>query len=494
MTDPKPLTAAPALDGRDEMNLADFPISVLDSRQPTRIDGGKVDTVVYEASRYDPLTKRRSPQRVTLLTNSQIGLPTPTDENVVLGLLCLAKRASNFESPRVHFTPHALMTVLRWAPTGKNYRRLRDSLRRLKALTIRYENAWWDKDGREYQSEFATGIVAEYFLATQVRGRRRADAVPETFVVFSPRFYESLQKGNLKRLDLNTLFALKLPTSQRMYRFLDKRFYGSPAFEMDLVEFACGHVGMTPTDNVAHLKQRLDPPIRELQGIGFLSPSEPPERYRTVAPKVWRVRFQKGTGVIPPADLTARTQIATPPPVAVPDMRDRTPEEHLVRLFYVTRFGSEPLAVTAKELQLAKELIARSGRAGAVLVVETVADILKTAWPEAKTFLAVPRYLADAEAKLTKDAKRVAMLQRVAEQSEQDRKRLVAEAKQQALIRPHWEGLSEGERDRIRARVLARQPKSLERRPALLERLCLLELARLPIGPPANPAVGPSTR
>ncbi len=483
MSDHKPLTA-PAFDGRDEMNLADFPISVLDSHQPTRIDGGKVDTVVYEASRYDPLTKRRLPQRVTLLTNSQIGLPTPTDENVVLGLLCLAKRASNFESPRVHFTPHALMTVLRWAPTGKNYRRLRDSLRRLKALTIRYENAWWDRDGREYQSEFSTGIIAEYFLATQVRGRRKADAVPENFVVFSPRFYESLQKGNLKRLDLNTLFALKLPTSQRMYRFLDKRFYGSPAFEMDLVEFACGHVGMTPTKNVAHLKQRLDPPIRELQGIGFLSPSEPPERYKNIAPKVWRVRFQKGSGVIPLAEPQARSKIASPPsgaellPVPVPDMTDRTPEEHLVRLFYVTRFGSEPLGVTAKEVQLARELIARSGRAGAVLVVETMAEILKTAWPDAKTFLAVPRYLADAEAKLTKDARRAAMLHRVTEQAEQDRLRLVEEAKQQALLRPHWEALSESERARIRERVLARQPKGLEKRPALVERLCLLEMVR----------------
>src|SRR5437660_943790 len=53
--------------------------------------GDKIDTIVYEASHYDPVTHRRVPQRVTLTTSSRFGLPTPADENVILGLLCLAK-------------------------------------------------------------------------------------------------------------------------------------------------------------------------------------------------------------------------------------------------------------------------------------------------------------------------------------------------------------------------------------------------------------------
>ena len=42
-----------------------------------------------------------------------------------------------------------------------------------------------------------------------------------------------------------------------MYRFLDKRFYNSESVSMDLIEFACGHVGLTESDNVAILKRRL---------------------------------------------------------------------------------------------------------------------------------------------------------------------------------------------------------------------------------------------
>jgi Replication initiator protein A len=472
MTDRKPLTASPILEGRDEMNLADFPISVLESHQPTRIDGGKVDTVVYEASRYDAVTKRRMPQRVTLLTNSQIGLPTPTDENVVLGLLCLAKQASNFESPRVHFTPHALISVLRWAPTGKNYQRLRDSLRHLKALTIRYENAWWDKDGREYQSEFSTGIIAEYFLATQIRGRRKADAVPENFVVFSPRFYESLQKGNLKRLDLNTLFSLKLPTSQRMYRFLDKRFYGSHSFEMDLVEFACGHIGMTPTKNVAHLKQRLEPPIEELEGIGFLAKSDRSERYVNHAPKVWRLQLNKGNQLErPEAQPDAKSAPLVP---AVP--KRQTTATELVQDFYRERFHQTDAVPLWKELILAEELLVKHG-SRADQVVRMAVRLLRQFWPDGKTFLAIVRYLPEAEKLAKRDRSRVPdPLRESLEQAE--RVERAETAKEQAILLLEWNTLTVEVQEQIRDKVLAAQPTPLRNHPKLIEKFCLLELQK----------------
>ena len=42
--------------------------------------------------------------------------------------------------------------------------------------------------------------------------------------------FQSFQSGNLKQLDLEFYLKLRLPTTKRMYRFLDKRFYRrSPA-------------------------------------------------------------------------------------------------------------------------------------------------------------------------------------------------------------------------------------------------------------------------
>src|SRR5438094_3570778 len=83
-------------DGRDELNLADVPISVRQRQQPLDADGEKRDTAVYQASRYDRDARQRVQQRVILETSSRHGLPTPADENVVLALLYVAKHAHNF--------------------------------------------------------------------------------------------------------------------------------------------------------------------------------------------------------------------------------------------------------------------------------------------------------------------------------------------------------------------------------------------------------------
>src|SRR5262249_30355895 len=208
-------------------------------------------------------SRQRVQQRVVLETNSRHGLPTPADENVVLALLYVAKHSHNFADAVVHFSPRQLFHIMGWAPNSRSYDRLRDVLRRLKALVIRYENSWWDIAGRGYEAEFATGIISEYELARQVSGRKKQGSVPPNWVRWTPHFQNSLNKGNLKKLDLERLFSLRLPTAQRMYRFLDKRFYPRhqpPVVEMDLQDFACGHIGLSRRDNLAHLKRRPPPP------------------------------------------------------------------------------------------------------------------------------------------------------------------------------------------------------------------------------------------
>ena len=59
------------------MNLADFPISALQRRQPADADGRKRDRLQFEATRYDPATRRRVRQCVTLTSSARDGLPTP---------------------------------------------------------------------------------------------------------------------------------------------------------------------------------------------------------------------------------------------------------------------------------------------------------------------------------------------------------------------------------------------------------------------------------
>ena len=58
--------------------------------------------------------------------------------------------------------------------------------------------------------------------------------------------FRSFQAGYLKKtLDWEMFRALTLPTSKRMFRFLDKRFYHKDSWEFDLSEFAFEHIGLS---------------------------------------------------------------------------------------------------------------------------------------------------------------------------------------------------------------------------------------------------------
>src|SRR4051794_29673681 len=119
------MNASPC-DGRDEMNLADFPISVLQRAQKGDGNGGKLDRITFRATRHVAHLRQRVGQTVTLTSTAHDGLPTPADEHVILALLFAAKHGNDFEDATVSFAPTQLFSVMGWAPNGRSYTRLRD--------------------------------------------------------------------------------------------------------------------------------------------------------------------------------------------------------------------------------------------------------------------------------------------------------------------------------------------------------------------------------
>jgi hypothetical protein len=485
MTNAGKLTSKPFTDGRDELNLAEFPISVLQRQQPVTETGDKRDTVTYEASRYDPSTRQRLQQRVVLETNSHHGLPTPADENVVLGLLYVAKHTHNFTDPVVPFSPRQLFCIMGWAPNSRSYDRLREVLRRLKALVIRYENSWWDIEGRGYEAEFATGIISEYEIGRQIGGTRERETLGAAshrsgnWVRWTPHFHQSLSKGNLKKLDLERLFSLRLPTAQRMYRFLDKRFYPRhqpPVVEMDLQDFACGHIGLTQVNNVAELKRRLAPAIAELEEIGFIARADPAERYSKVRAGVWRLRFRAGPQFHgPPRDdpqiEEPRTKVE--PAILVPE------EKHLVLAFYQAWNGQLVATMGDKDLQQARDLVQSQGATKALALVRLLVQIVQRKWPDCKTFSgAVSKYLPDVLQLYDLRQRRSHQQHgaRLRQQEERDESARRLEEKRQLEAR--WQALSEMDRQAIEQTIRNRYPEH-HHRPAILKGLCLDSLAQL---------------
>jgi hypothetical protein len=106
--------------------------------------------------------------------------------------------------------------------------------------------------------------------------------------------FQSFQSGNLKQLDLEFYLSLRLPTTKRMFRFLDKRFYRRMRLDFDLRTLACEHIGMSRSYAPTELKRRLKPALEELEQHGFLEPLSPEERYSYVKRGCWRIIFIRG--------------------------------------------------------------------------------------------------------------------------------------------------------------------------------------------------------
>ena len=123
--------------GRDEMNLSEFPFAVLSKLAPN-----DVTTLEF----YDEIRtgEGKMVARKWIVTGTEkYGLPTATDEEVYIALMEVTKE-QGFESRTVPITRYDLISRMGWKPDGRSYTRLEAALDRLKTVSIKAENAFWD--------------------------------------------------------------------------------------------------------------------------------------------------------------------------------------------------------------------------------------------------------------------------------------------------------------------------------------------------------------
>ena len=255
--------------GRDEMNLCEFPIATLADRASP---GCK--TMVFE-DRHGTLT---------VIGSDAYGLPTALDSDVIVALIQLTKQRNDFTDPAVEFSRYELLKLLGWENRGWNYRRLSESLHRWVTVTLKYDGCWWDNKRKRR-------VSASFHILEEVVLPDEDDPGVVSSFTWGKKFFKSCRDGNLKRLDLDTYFALKSAISKQLYRFLDKRFYLRPEWTFNLPELAHEHVGMSRSYAVRNIKQKLQPALEELEGIGFLEPMAPADRYTRTGRGAWNIRL-----------------------------------------------------------------------------------------------------------------------------------------------------------------------------------------------------------
>lgn len=249
---------------RDEMNLAEFPLAVLSTRVDSRVK-------TLEFTDYTKGPNNEMVERRWIITGAdKFGLPTSTDDDVVLGLIRLSME-SGFKEPKVYFTRYELLKALRWSTEGRSYQRLIKSLDRLSGVRVRSSNSFYDNSTKSYQtSNF--GIIDAYEINDE---RGSAGDEKASFFIWSEMLFNSFKSGYIKKLDLDLYFTLKSAVARRLYRYLDKHFYFKGVIDSHLMTLAFEKIGLSRSYKyISSIKQQLKPALEELRGVGFLSKYE----------------------------------------------------------------------------------------------------------------------------------------------------------------------------------------------------------------------------
>ncbi|MFO0941546.1 MAG: replication initiator protein A [Pirellulales bacterium] len=274
--------------GTDELNLAEFPLAVL----TTRNEPGK-NTLLFEDTIFDEGMQKQINRSLVIAGSDHFGLPTSTDSDILLLLVHLTNVRSGFKSKRVEFSRYELIKFLGWSDDGRSYARLDKSLKRWTSVTLHYKHAWWQRSGQKWRSR------SFHIIETlELRAKDERDDGLSTFT-WNDTIFESFTAGNLRRIDLGVYFDLESATSRQMYRFLDKRFYRAHRLSFDLKTFALEHIGLSREYDVYDIKRKLGVAIHELESIGFLRPMQPDERFKKLRAGEWEVYFEKGCPIVP---------------------------------------------------------------------------------------------------------------------------------------------------------------------------------------------------
>ncbi|KAA3595849.1 MAG: hypothetical protein DWQ06_16655 [Calditrichaeota bacterium] len=286
MNTPKEKNQPPKRQGKDDMNLVEFPFASISNKKDLK--QSKTITRIEKDHTGEKIVKKW-----TIGGHFKLGLPTPSTEDTLLILIELCKIQSNFTNKSVFFTRAELLRRMNYANTKQYYNRLENDLKILSAVKIEYENSFWHNEKKQLLSR-GVGIVQEYQIYNESGANSLQQPLFKSFIIFTDSYFESLQAQYIKNLDSHFYFSLSFPIAKKLFRILDKRFYIKSPYFFELRDLAENFIGLETNQEIKHLKQKITKASKELIKKGFLDNFS----YKKIAVGKYQVWFFKASDEI----------------------------------------------------------------------------------------------------------------------------------------------------------------------------------------------------
>src|SRR5665648_938189 len=158
---------------------------------------------------------------------------------------------------------------------GKNYRKVKEALERIRMTGIKSEGAFYHKGQKEWISK-----VFGLYDSIIFRGGQLEDgSIAEKNLLYLGNIYlQSLNSFNIKPIDYTYWRILESKIASRLYEILGIKFYGVRNKKEGFIRYKystlCQLLPVTPHSYISSAKRQLNPGNNELRDTGFISKYE----------------------------------------------------------------------------------------------------------------------------------------------------------------------------------------------------------------------------
>lgn len=455
---------------RVEANFLRLPLFTLDNKHMRTMDGLRCEGTFRRDGKSFAFT-------YVVTRNTATHYPGPLARSAHFALLSIATdHRLPIQNPIV-FTWRELCSRMGIQVSGKTVAALREALTATKGLMIESRAALFSKaENAPINNEDRTKLISLYDEVEFYGAARNDGTLVDSNAVWLSHWYRenlnALYSGPLDYTLWRTLNEKSLIAS-RLYEFLFLKFYGGRKFLRfnypTLVKFIPARTERYLSD----ARKQLEPAFALLTEAGILA----------------KVQWIQSRGGLPQILLYRGALLASGgAPAEAYDVGDEDftldriddihlPEWKLVAFFHQS-WGNDNFTPSKAELELARELLAKYGQAEMQELLPKVVKRLKVRWSDAKSFCAISRYLPEIIQERQREKRRIDQEREAEKLQEESRKRLLQDAQDKAVLKTLWESLPPSEQEAIRKQVLNGQPPAVQKRPLIVERFCLNELAR----------------